>query len=135
MNALESLEKEVIDQANQMTAEIVLLLIDRWEEKIQRDFEAGKISVKELLYEYVNMKIALHRVKRRYENDYYYGDGSDSERKVKSMMISLNDKIKKARRNYYVAKHRYNEPDRHGSGCTCRGCNCIKGITGGRSAY
>jgi hypothetical protein len=132
MNALESLEKEVTDQVNQMTAEVVLLLIERWEERVLREFTEGKISVKELLYAYVDMKISLHRVKRRYENDYYACD-LDSEHKVKSMMNGLNEKIKKARKEYYVAKHRY-EPDQHGTDCTCRGCNCIKGISSGRLA-
>jgi hypothetical protein len=42
-------------------------------------------------------------VKRRYENDYYYGDGSDSERRVKGIILSLTEKIKEASRNYYIA--------------------------------
>jgi len=133
MNALESLEKEVTDQVNQMAAEVVLLLIERWEEQVLREFKAGKISVQEMLNAYVNMKISLHRVKRRYENDYYACD-LDSEHRVKSLMNGLNEKIKKARRDYYVAKQRYDEPDQHGSNCTCRGCNCIKGISSGRLA-
>jgi len=132
MNSLESLEKEVAEQAAQMTAEVVLLLIDRWEEQLERDFKHGKITAKELLHQYVSMKISLHRLARRYENDYYYDLNHNNHLQIQQQIKRLQNKVKEARRNYYVAKHR-TEPDQHGGECTCRGCRCIKGISYGSS--
>lgn|SRR5574337_187681 len=130
MNILEGLEKEVTDAASQMTVEVVLLLIDKWEKRVLQDFEAGKISAEQLLYEYVRMKISLHHLKRRYENDFYYH--AKDQLRVESQLNVLDNKVKEARRKYYVAKHRI-EPDQHGHGCTCRGCNCISGSGWGDS--
>jgi hypothetical protein len=126
MNTLESLEKEVADAASQMTVEVVLLLIDKWEKRIIQDFESGKITAEHLLNEYVRMKIVLHHMRRKYDRDWYYGCDMDKQHAVELHISNLDSKVKDARRKYYVAKHRI-EPDQHGNGCSCRGCNCISG--------
>ena len=130
MNLLESLEKEVSDAADQMAVEVVLLLID----KAERDFEAAiasnQISADELLGFYVRLKISLHHLMRRYERDWFYDLSTQHEAEARIMM--LRGKVKEARVKYYVAKQRY-ESDKHGDGCSCRGCRCIKGIDWGSS--
>lgn len=130
MNFLENLEKEVSDAANQMAVEVVLLLI----EKAEKDFEAAiasnSISAQELLGAYVRLKISLHHLMRRYERDWFYDLSNQHD--AEARIVMLREKVKEARVKYYVAKQRY-ESDKHGDGCSCRGCRCIKGIDGGSS--
>lgn len=128
MNFLENLEKEVSDAANQMAVEVILLLI----EKAEKDFEAAiasnNISAQELLGAYVRLKISLHHLMRRYERDWFYDISNQHD--AEARIVMLREKVKEARVKYYVAKQRY-ESDKHGDGCSCRGCRCIKGIDGG----
>jgi hypothetical protein len=128
MSLIESLEKEVSDNANQMTAEVVLLLLDKWEHDLDMAMQSNKAEIPELLNYYVRLKISFHHAKRAQERGWSLID----EDKVKLRISLLATKIKEARKKYYVAKQRF-ESDKHGSKCSCRGCRCLKGIDGGSS--
>ena len=125
MSIIEELEAEVAAQAGQMTVEVVLLLIDKWETRIQQEWDAGKLTIPELLNHYVRLKIMLHHVRKAWDR----GWSSMSEEQFKTRATNLGDKIKEARRKYYVTKQRYESE--HGSECPCRGCKCIAGINRG----
>jgi hypothetical protein len=75
-------ENEINLEADRRSVELIYLLID-------------KINIsnkKDLLNDYVKMKIAYHHLKKRY----FYGNDE-----YKSGMKELRDKIKEARKKYY----------------------------------
>jgi hypothetical protein len=117
---IEEIEKEVADAASQMTVEVVLLLIDKWEAQIQRDWEAGKLKIPDLLNHYVRLKISLHHVRKAWDR----GWSSFSDEQFKTRINDLNYKVKEARRKYYVSKLRYDSTE-HPRECSCRGCRCV----------
>lgn len=119
---LDSLAAEVEAAANKLGPEIIFLLVDKWEGDMVRLQEEGRLSMNELLHHYIRLKISLHHVKRHYER---YGDWTcDLTDSVHyQRLINLKHKAKEARRNYYVAKQRYE--GEHRTGCDCRGCRCL----------
>src|SRR5258708_5226492 len=125
MDYLESLEKEVSENANQMTAEVVLLLLEKWEKDLEKAIATNSAEIPNLLNSYVRLKITLHHLNVSHDR----GWSCDLDDKYLDRAIRLKSLIKEARRKYYVAKQRF-ESDKHGSKCSCRGCRCLKGIDG-----
>jgi hypothetical protein len=125
---LASIDDEVEDALNSLGADIIFLLIEKWESDIARATELDKVTAEELLNHYVRLKISMHHLKRKFELDYFWSPcdphGADFEKKL----IGLSDKVKEARRNYYVAKQRYE--GQHEGTCSCRGCRCIGSFWG-----
>lgn len=120
---LTSIEDEVEAAANALGVDIIFLLVDKWEADMAQAHILNKVSMEDLLGHYVRMKISLHHLRRKFERDYFWSacdpHGADFEKKV----IGLSDKVKEARRNYYVAKQRFEGG--HEDECSCRGCRCI----------
>lgn len=124
MSIIEDLEREVSQEVDGMTADVIIALMDKWEKDIVRAIALNEATIPQLLNHYVRLKISWGRLKRFLERDY---NGS---------MYKLYDEkeqyythlIKEARRNYYVTKRRYE--NEHAPDCSCRGCRCVKGITG-----
>jgi hypothetical protein len=126
MDLLKSLEKEVADAASQMTAEVVLLLLDKWEKDLELAIATNSGEIPELLNRYVRLKITLHKLSRSYER----GWSCDlDENRYAERAGRLQGLVKEARRKYYVTKQRF-ESDKHKNGCSCRGCRCIAGVNG-----
>jgi len=127
---LSAFNAEISAQADSMIDEIIFRLLDKWEDDMARLRAEDKLSMNDLLGHYVRLKISLHHLKRRYDRDFSWPSRAcdmDSDRKVLSRINSLSYKTKEARREYYVAKRRYE--GEHERECTCRGCRCIKGIS------
>jgi len=125
---LASLEAEVMAAADQLSVEVILLLIDKWEADIKQKIINGELTHADARNYYVRLKISLHHLKRRYERDFDENFDCDMESfKVLSDRIrQLNSKAEEARKNFYVTKRRYQ--GEHRDGCTCRGCRCLKGV-------
>ncbi len=125
MDLLESIDKEVNDIVERMAPEVALLLIEKLEKDFELDAQRGISTINELRRKYVSLKIMAHRMSRSWDNGLIH---SSSEEKFQSNLNHLDSLIKNARRNYYVAKRRYE--GEHDFNCTCRGCRCIKGLDG-----
>lgn len=123
---LSSLQGEVNSAIHDMIPEMILLLIDKMEGKIAKKEKLGKLELSDLLAHYVALKIAKHHLVRKYERNLYCTPCGPEETGLKLRIINLNNKVKEARENYYVAKRRVE--GQHESGCSCRGCRCIEGI-------
>jgi hypothetical protein len=133
---LSSLEDEVQAAADQLSVEVILLLIDRWESEVQQKIMDGKLSHEDARLHYVRLKISLHHLKRKYERDYdnqdYHMYSSNSGEyttygiQLLDRIRQLSNRAQEARKNFYVTKRRYQ--GEHRNGCTCRGCRCLKGI-------
>jgi hypothetical protein len=119
---LASLEDEVQAAASLQTTEVLMLLIDKWENDIIRMREQGVLNMEHLLNHYVRLKISLHHIKKAYDRG-WYPSGDPNGGKLKSRVDSLQEKAKEARRNYYVAKRGIETE--HRNGCACRGCRCL----------
>lgn len=116
---LHSLNNEVESALKEFGADIIFLLIEKWERDLEVARADGKLTIERLLGHYVCLKISAHHLKRRYERDYDWDNPV-----MKDRIRNFNSKVKEARRNYYVAKRRVE--GEHGSECDCRGCRCIK---------
>jgi len=126
LSFLESIDAEVEALANDLGADIIFLLIDKWDADLERAERDGRLTADTLLGHYIRLKISLHHVARRYERDYGWScELNDSV--LRQRIAGLKNKTKEARRNYYVAKHRYE--GEHRSNCSCRGCRCIGGLS------
>jgi hypothetical protein len=124
MSIIEELEAEVEQLANGASIEILMLLIDKWEEEVEHKRTHGKLDIASMLNHYVRLKISLHHVKRHYERGWSACDAADVV--LRQRIATLTQKSKEARRNYYVTKRRYE--GQHGDDCSCRGCGCLKGF-------
>lgn len=120
---LMSLQQEVDDIADDMSVEIILLLVDKWEKEFQQKLIEGEISLIDTLNYYIKLKISLHHLIRKWERG---GDWGCEVGYISQQITNLSMKTKEARKNYYVTKRRYE--GQHRSNCACRGCRCIKGI-------
>lgn len=90
------LEREIESQANERGLEVLFLLLD----KLERIGTSA--SVEQRLNYYVSLKLARHWFRKRYYNG--WGPNQMSDDVFYPKLNQLNDKIKEARRNYYVAK-------------------------------
>lgn len=127
MNTLAEIEAEVQQAADQMTAEVILALIDKWENDFFIAKKRGELSVQDALHFYVRLKIAFHHLEKRANDD--YGGWQHGWSSIESLNENLNKlyhKVKDARRNYYVTKRRVEGA--HSSECSCRGCRCLREI-------
>jgi hypothetical protein len=119
MSVIDELEAEVSALAGSMTVEVILLLIDKWEADMELAIRRNKASIPDLLNHYVRLKIMYHHIRKAWDR----GWSSLSEEQFNTKAMDFHGRIKEARRNYYVAKQRYES--KHGSGCPCRGCKCL----------
>jgi hypothetical protein len=119
------IEREVEEAANKFGVEIILLLIDKWENDMQRAVLLNTVDTDMLLGHYVRMKISLHHLKRKMERDWFSND--TLAKTIEERVRNLGYKTKEARRNYYVAKRRFEE---HRDDCSCRGCRCVGSFSG-----
>ncbi len=122
---LADIEREVEEAANQFGVEIILLLIDKWESDMQTAMANNIVDTDMLLGHYVRMKISLHHLKRKMERDWFSND--NIAKTIEERVRNLGYKTKEARRNYYVAKRRFEE---HRDDCSCRGCRCVGSFSG-----
>ena len=120
---LSSLEAEVTELCNNLSAELFVSLLDKWEADVAHDRATGTVDMHKLLMRYVGMKITLHHMNRKYRDDEYWTPCSPNVSELGDMIEKLKTKIYFARRDYYVAKRR--AEGEHGNDCTCRGCKCI----------
>ena len=125
MGLIEDLEREVSQEVDGMSVEVILALMDKWEEDARRAWTLNLISISELLNHYVRLKITWSKTKRDLEYRYTH-DKAHLYNEKKQHYTNL---ISEARRKYYVAKRRYESE--HASDCSCRSCRCIKGINSG----
>ncbi len=120
---LSSIQDEVNQHLNEMLPEVILLLIDKMEKNLEEKKKLGKLEVKDLLVHYVALKIARHHIVRKHER--MWDTPCKAELSAYEVRVhNLTNKIKEARKNYYVSKRRYEGG--HGEGCSCRGCRCIE---------
>lgn len=119
------IEREVQEAADKFGVEIILLLIDKWEDDMQKAMANNIADTDMLLGHYVRMKISLHHLKRKMERDWFSND--NLAKTIEERVRNLIYKTKEARRNYYVAKCRFEE---HRDDCSCRGCRCIGRFVG-----
>lgn len=125
MIIIEDVEREAEETANGMTVELVMLLLDKWEQDLVNQERLGYLNVDSLLNHYVNLKITMHHLNKSWLHEWSSGPKTENEFVTKYNF--LFDKVKEARRNYYVARRKFRETE-HGKRCACRGCRCIKGI-------
>lgn len=118
---LSSIDDEVESALNSMGAEILFLLIEKWEDDLAKASALDEVSVRDMLLHYVRLKISLHHLKRKMDRDWFAND--NVIKTVEENVNKLRDKTKEARRNYYVAKQRFE--GEHEGACSCRGCRCI----------
>jgi hypothetical protein len=112
------LEAEVQRQANNMPIEMVLLLLDRLDHKMDLELAREDSDLKSLLETYIRMKVTFHHINKQWDR----GWSSLNENEFTAKRIYWSKKIKEARKNYYVTKQR---AEKHASDCPCRGCKCI----------
>lgn len=124
---LAQLDAEVQVAANEMTVELLYLLLDKWENDIARLKFEGKLNMEDMLNHYVRLKISLHHLKRYYEREFWPNGCYASEAAVKARYDVLVETTKKARINYYVAKREFE--GEHGNECSCRGCRCLGAVS------
>lgn len=118
---LTSIDDEVEAAVNSLGADIIFLLVDKWEADIAQARLLNKLSMEDLLLHYVKLKISLHHLKRKMDRDWFSND--NIVKTIEENVNKLRGKTKEARRNYYVAKQRFE--GRHEDECSCRGCRCI----------
>src|SRR5208337_3715546 len=114
-----------------MTVEVIIALMDKWEADMMRAMRLNQANIPELLNHYVRLKISWGRLKRYLEYRYdvaSYSHNVCNYKEFEEKQQHYANLITEARRNYYVAKRRYESE--HTPDCSCRGCRCIKGITG-----
>lgn len=117
-----SLETEVKELVDNLSPELLVKLLDKWESDIVNDrIEGGELMVKRLRI-YVNMKIMLQRMKRKLY-DCYLSPCAVNGQSLEDQIVTFTSKVKDARREYYVAKRR--AEGEHRNDCTCRGCRCL----------
>lgn len=124
MDLLESLDAEVSALVNQMQPEVILALMDKWDEEIEAAWKANKASIPDLLNHYVRLKVAWHHVKRHMEWEWSHDMTSRFEQQERYYL----SRITEARRKYYDARIRFEGNEQHHEHCPCRGCRCLKGI-------
>lgn len=122
MDLLEELDTEVQAAAASMSEEVLLLLFHKWDEDLVKQTFYDKVNLEDLKRHYVRLKLSLKSFKSAWERD---NIPIPQERFI-SGTCRLDDLVKKARRNYYVAKRRI-EGEHHDK-CPCRGCKCIRGF-------
>jgi hypothetical protein len=120
---LSSLDAEVQFAANQASVEVILFLIQKWEWDLEMKSRMGRLEIPDLLRFYVNLKISIHHLRKAFDGGWTTLSADLYNKKY----VQLNNKIKEARKDYYVAKLRY-DSNEHGDECSCRGCRCVKGI-------
>ncbi|MGI0058752.1 MAG: hypothetical protein ACREBJ_03195 [Nitrosotalea sp.] len=79
-----------MSQADSMTVEVVLLLIDKWEADVQKPWDQGKLTIPELFNHYVRLKISLHHVRKAWDR----GCPSMDENTFNIRELTLSSKIK-----------------------------------------
>lgn len=123
-NLFLDLEEEIQKAANNLTVEVILRLIDKWEMDFEEASSKGKLTVRELLEHYVRLKISLHHLTRAWERGWGAGIFNLNAEQFAEKARHLHRRVKQSRRDYYVAKREYEAkccPE-----CDCRGCRCIK---------
>lgn len=101
MDALDKLLKEVKQEADSRSDEVLALLLDKLEILASRP----DLSLGDALRFYISLKISRHHMRKQW----YHGWGKwddVSEAEFKTKLGSVNTKIAQARRNYYVTKQR-----------------------------
>lgn len=128
---LNDLEREVQEIANQYSSiDLLIRLVDKESNSLKKVLD-------QQLYNYLILKARYQRVIRDNYNielencpnflyleyDKYY-----DRLNLSSYITNLKQQVKIARKNYYVAKHRY-EGIEHSEQCSCRGCKCIASVS------
>ena len=120
MDLLEELDNEAQAIAASMSETVLLLLFQKWDEELKKQKYSSKIEIDDLKRHYVRLKLSLKKFRSAWE----YDKIPIFENEFINETCRLDDLVKKARINYYVAKRRLE--GEHDFKCPCRGCKCIR---------
>ncbi len=67
MSFIEELEAEIHQAADALGVDILISLLDKWEEDFERDMRIGIADHDRMLGHYIRLKIAHHHLNRHYE--------------------------------------------------------------------